>query len=103
MLSEDTADRLGWATMNDLLKLAPQICDIISVGRLLRLFNHGLLVDLQCLLAHNLYLIVSAVVIVPNFTACNRISDSEKEGLLLSAGKSIGQLDCKGKAVHATI
>jgi hypothetical protein len=73
MLSEDTANCLGWATkLDNLLKLAPQICDIINVGRLLRLLNHhGLLLCLQCLLAHDLYLIVSTAVIVPDFTAGN--------------------------------
>jgi hypothetical protein len=79
VLSKNAANRLGWATMLDyLLKFAPQIRDIISSWRLLATFDHSLLVDLQCFLAHDPHLVISTAIVVPDFTACNRISHGKK-------------------------
>ena len=96
---ENTTDCLEWAVRLDyLLELVQQIRE----GRLLRLLNDGLLVGLRYLLAHNLDVAVSTAVIVPDFAAGNRISDSEIEALLC-AGNNVGQLDCEDKAVHGAI
>jgi hypothetical protein len=58
--------------------LAPQIRE----GNLLRLLDHGLLVCLRYLLAHDLDVATSTPAIIPNFVTENRISDNEVEGLL---------------------
>jgi hypothetical protein len=58
-----------------LLKLAPQIRDIIGLGRHLANLNYSLLdnllVGLRCLLAHDSHLVVSTAVVVPDFTPGN--------------------------------
>ena len=54
-----------------LLELASQICNIISLRRLLWFLNHGLLVGLQCLLMYDLHQVVSIAAIVPSFAAGN--------------------------------
>jgi hypothetical protein len=78
LLGENTNDYLGWpARLDYLFELEPQIRE----GRLLRLLDNGLLVCLRYLLAHDLDVVVSTAVIIPNFAAGNRISD-EIEGLL---------------------
>ena len=83
VLGANTTNCLRWAARLDYrLKLAPEICEIIRMGRLLRLLNHDLLVGLRYLLAYDLDVVISTTVIVPDFTASNRISDSEIEGLL---------------------
>jgi len=83
VLGANTTECLRWAARLDyLLELAPEICEIIRMGSLLRLLNHDLSVGLRYLLAYDLDVVVSTTVIVPDFTASNRISDSEIEGLL---------------------
>ncbi len=47
--------------------------------------------------------VVSTAVIIPDFAAGNRISDSEIEALLLRAEKNVGQFDYEDKAVHGAI
>jgi hypothetical protein len=59
------------ARLDYLLELAPQICGIIRMGRLLRLLNHDLSVGLRYLLAYDLDVVVLTTVIVPDFTANN--------------------------------
>jgi hypothetical protein len=99
LLGENTNDCLGWpARLDYLFELAPQIRE----GNLLRLLDHGLLVCLRYLLAHDLDMVVSTVVIVTDFAAGKRISDIEIEGLL-RAGRNVCQLDCEDKAVHGAI
>ena len=99
LLGENTNDCLGWlARLDYLFELAPQIRE----GNLLRLLDHSLLVCLRYLLAHDLDMIVSTVVIVTDFAAGKRISDIEIEGLL-RAGRNVCQLDCENKAVHGAI
>jgi hypothetical protein len=94
VLSKKAADCLRWAAMLDyLLKLAPQIRDVISIGRLLATLNHWLLVDLQCLLAHDSHLVVSATVVVPDFTSSNGISHRKVQRFLLRPGKNVCQPD----------
>jgi hypothetical protein len=90
------------ARLECLLESVPQIRDIICMGRLLRFLNHGLLVSLRHLRAHDLDLVVSTI-IVSDFAAGNRISNSEIEGLLLCAGKNVCQFDCEDKAVRGAI
>jgi hypothetical protein len=81
---ENTTDCLGWAVRLDyLLELAQQIRE----GR--RLLNDGLLVGPRYLLAHDLDVVVSTAVIVPDFAAGNRISDSEIETLLRAGSASL--------------
>ena len=83
-------------------ELAPQICEIIRMGRLLRRLNHDLLLCLRYLLAYDLDVVLSTTVIVPDFTASKRISHSEIEGLL-RAEKNVCQLDCDDRAVPDAI
>jgi hypothetical protein len=72
VLRQDATYCLGRAAKLDyLLELAAQICDIISLRRLLWFLNHGLLIGLRCLLAYDLHLVVSTAVIVPNLAADN--------------------------------
>jgi len=71
--------------LDHLLKLAPQIRDILSLGGLLATLNHGLLVVLQCLLANDSHLVVPTPIVVPDFTPGNRISDGKIQSLLLRA------------------
>ena len=80
------------AGLDYLLELAPQICEIIRMGRLLRGLNHDLLIGPRYLLMYDFDVVVSTTVIVPDFTASNRISDSEIEGLL-RAEKNVCQFD----------
>ena len=99
LLGENTNYCLGWpARLDYLFELAPQIRE----GNLLRLLDHGLLVCLRYLLAHDLDMVVSTVVIVTDFAAGKRISDIEIEGLL-RVGRNVSQLDCEDKAVHGAI
>jgi hypothetical protein len=78
-------DCLGCAaSLERLLELVPQIRE----RRLLRFLNHGLLVCLRYLLAHDLDVVISTIVIIPNFVTGNRISDNEIEGLL-HAGNNV--------------
>jgi hypothetical protein len=103
-LSKNTASCVGWtATLDHLLKLAPQIHDITSLGRHLATLNYSLLVDLRCLLTHDLHLVVSTAVVVPYFTPGNRISDRKIQGFLLRPGKNIRKLDRKHKPVKSTV
>jgi hypothetical protein len=79
LLGENTNYCLGWpARLDYLFGLAPQIRE----GNLLRLLDHGLLVCLRYLLAHDLDVATSTPAIIPNFVTENRISDNEVEGLL---------------------
>ena len=75
-----------------LLKLAPQIRDIISIGSLLATLNHGLLVDLRGLLAHDSHLVVSTTVVVPDFMCCYQISHRKVQRFLLCPGRCRSRL-----------
>jgi hypothetical protein len=48
-------------------------------------------------------LVVSTVVVVPDFTTGNRISDGKIQGFLLRPGKNVRKLDCKHKPVENTV
>jgi len=94
VLSEKTTNRPGWATkLNYLLKLAPQIRNLINRRSPLGFLNFCLLAGLQCLLAHDSHLVVSTAVVVPDFATGGRISDSKIEGFLFCTGENICQLD----------
>ena len=83
MLGANITNCLRWVARLDYwLKLAPEICEIIRMGRLLRLLNHDLLVGLRYLLTYDLDMVVSTTIIVLDFTASNQILDSEIEDLL---------------------
>jgi hypothetical protein len=89
--------------LDHLLKLAPQIRNILSLGRLLATLNHSLLVDLLCLLAHDPHLVVSTIVVVPDLTPGNRRPHRKVQGLLLRPGKNVCELDCKHKPVKDAV
>ena len=95
MLSKNTTNCVGWATkLDDLLKFASQICDIVSVGGIQWLLIHGQRrFGLRRLLAKDTHLVVSTTVVVPDFAAANRVPDGKKEGLLFCARKNICELD----------
>ena len=81
-----------------LLELAPQICEIICMGRLLGRLNHDLLIGLRDLLTYDLDVVVSITDVVPDFAPSNRISDSEIEALV-PAEKNVCHFDCDDRAV----
>jgi len=100
VLSKNAADCVGWATeSDDLLELVSQDRDVVSVRARRRLLrgHHCWLVRL---LAHNAHLVVSVIVVVPDFTTRNRVSNGEKEGLLLGAREDVCKLDREHKAVN---
>lgn len=79
-----------------------EVRDFISSRRLAAL-NRGLLVGLLCLFAHEAYLVVLTVVIVPNFASSNRISHRNIEGLLHRPVKNVRKLDTKHKPVKSAV